>query len=519
MRRGVSWIATAILHRASLFFLNHFMTKLPRKNSSEGFFGRGGLISCGLFCFAVCSTSAVGDVKLPAIFSDHMVFQQDSSLPIWGWAAAGESITVRIAGQQQTATADQDGNWALKLGKLQAGTIQTLTVMGRNTITIQDVLIGEVWVCSGQSNMEFRLKRARNAAEEIAAATYPQIRSFTVPRSAQPSPVADVKAKWVVCSPSAAAEFSAVGYFFGRELHKALQTPVGLISVSVGGTPAEAWTSAEGLDADPELKEVKEKQIAKMINYPTAPGAELKQTATYLYNGMVHPLIPYAIRGVIWYQGETDAWKAFQYRKLLPALIQDWRARWGKGDFPFYIVQLANNGAALPEPKASVWAELREAQSITTANVPNTGLAVAIDIGESDDIHPKNKQDVGHRLALTALAKTYGQKLEYSGPHYESQTLEGSSIRLTFSQAEEMIARGGPLRQFAIAGEDQKFVWAEARIDGHSVVVSSPLVSKPVAVRYAWANNPEGANLYNGAGLPASPFRTDDWPGITATAK
>jgi len=410
------------------------------------------------------------------------------------------------------------------------------------------VLVGEVWVCSGQSNMGWSVQASNNAAEEIAAATYPQIRLFTVARRPSDKPEADTPGSWVECNPQTVPGFTAAGYFFGRQLHQDLSVPVGLINSSWGGTMAEAWTTRSSLEAnemfapvlqrwadgeaaypqqkadyDVKLADWKKRQEeAKAANQPfteRAPNAPLFDQKQHmpagLYDGMIQPLIPFAIQGAIWYQGESNAGRAYAYRALLPTMIQDWRDSWGQGAFPFYIVQLANFMAPREQPGESAWAELREAQTLTAQTVGNSGQAVIIDIGEEKDIHPKNKQDVGRRLALIALAQTYGRTVEFSGPLYDSLTTDGGKALVTFTHAAGLAAKGGePLRGFAIAGEDRKFVWAEATIEGDMVVVASPEVAAPVAVRYDWADNPNG-NLTNAADLPACPFRTDDWPGLT----
>lgn len=491
------------------------------------------------------------DVKLPAIISDNMVLQRDQPIPLWGWADAGEQVTLTWGEAQVTAAANNEGRWTAQLPPRPAGGPFELTIAGKNTITLRNVLVGEVWVASGQSNMEWPVQWSLNADQEIAAANYPQIRLFSVKHTVANQPRPDTEGAWVECTPQTIPGFSATAYFFGRELHQALGVPVGLIKTAWGGTPAESWTSRSSLEAYPDLKVLVERwdalclqaledhagaldqyfqQIAKWVQNsqasglltpmppaPSLPGVlQNPWRASGLYNGMIAPLIPYAIRGAIWYQGESNANRAYQYRTLFPAMIQDWRLHWGQGDFPFLFVQLANFTAPPAEPGESEWAELREAQSMALA-LPHTGMAVAIDVGEANDIHPKNKQEVGHRLALAARAVAYGQDVVYSGPLYQSMAVEGSSIRLWFRHLGGGLATQGgePLKGFAIAGEDKKFVWAEARIEGETVVVHSDQVPKPVAVRYAWANNPEGCNLCNRAGLPASPFRTDDWPGVT----
>jgi sialate O-acetylesterase len=426
-----------------------------------------------------------------------------------------------------------------------------MTISGKNTITLKNIMVGEVWVCSGQSNMQMSVKSSVNAEQEIAAADYPDIRLFTVERKVAEQPQSDCVGNWTLCSPQTVPGFSAVAYYFGRGLHEELDVPIGLIHTSWSGTPAEAWTrrgilKEEG-DFAPileryddavakypqakeefeqkviEWKEAAEKAKAEGEKIPRRPGAPLgpghPHSPSGLYNAMIAPLIPYGIGGAIWYQGESNASRAYQYRKLFGRMIQNWRKDWGQGKFPFLFVQLANFRAVNPQPSESDWAELREAQLMTLA-LPNSGMAVIIDIGDANDIHPKNKQDVGKRLALWALAKSYGKELVYSGPIYKSMKIEGEKIILRFDHVGGGLVAGPdePLKGFAIAGADRKFVWAEAKIDGDSVVVSSDEVSAPAAVRYAWADNPV-CNLYNEEGLPASPFRTDDWPGITVDNK
>jgi len=699
------------------------------------------------------ATLATGGLRLPAIFADHMVLQQGIKVPVWGWAAAGDKVAVTLGDQKAAATAGKDGRWQVALEPMKAGggpMEMTVSVAGSgagaaksvaagdgagaragaSTITVRDILVGEVWVCSGQSNMEMALFSARDAGAEVAAANYPKIRMFTVKRTFAAAPQSECDGSWDVCSPRTAGAFSAVGYFFGRDVHKATSVPVGLIHTSWGGTVAEAWTSRAGLEAAPDLQPIvkraerlghvppaeeaafketlakwedvaylkdsgnkgfgkgwakadlddadwksintpgtwesllkldidgavwfrKSVQIpaawagkeldlsigavddfdttyfnnekvgamgrevpfwwmaerkyrvpASMVKagkamvavrvfdqfmgggltgpapqmfvapvgaaepdrislagpwkfkiefeapgqrptppYPIAPAGTLDQNApTALYNSMLAPVIPFGIRGVIWYQGESNADRAYQYRKLFPAMITDWRRLWGEGDFPFLFVQLANYEQRAAEPGPSNWAELREAQTMTLS-LPKTGMAVAIDIGEAADIHPKNKQDVGGRLAVVARSIAGEEVFDWLSPMYDSMKVEGGRIRVKFSGcgvratindqrpsnpliAGRMTEKGfkatrEKLTGFSIAGEDKKFVWADAIIDPASadtVIVSSPKVAKPVAVRYGWANNPE-CNLYNVNGLPASPFRTDDWPGITVKNK
>jgi sialate O-acetylesterase len=498
---------------------------------------------------SLCAHAA--DLKFSSIFTDNMVLQRGVKVPVWGTAEAGDEISVTFDKQTVKGAADKDGHWKVELDSLEPGGPFELTAAGKTSVTLKNVLVGDVWICSGQSNMEFVVNGAINSKDEIAKADFPQIRHIKIAKQVGLEPKDSISGKWEVCSPQTVAGFTAVGFFFGRELHADLKVPIGLLHSSWGGTPAESWTSRETLEADPDLKVIMERSDWGRKDYPNqkekyeqhtlkdwqaaaekakadgkpepakpkAPAEPDKNSwyATGLYNGMIKPLIPFAFKGVIWYQGESNAGRAFQYRKLFAAMIQDWRKQWGQ-EFPFFFVQLANYQARRPEPGDSSWAELREAQSMTLS-LPKTGMAVIIDIGEEKDIHPKNKQDVGKRLALAAEAIAYGKDLEFSGPVYDSFAVEGNAVRIKFKHAAGLEAKGGgELKGFAIAGDDKKWVWAQAKIDGESVVVSSDKVQKPVAVRYAWADNPE-CNLYNKAALPASPFRTDDWDGITKNAK
>ena len=654
---------------------------------------------CALFILRAVSAQA--EVQVPAIIGDNMVLQAGIKVRIWGKANPGERVTVLFNSKAAQATADQQGQWQTFIGPLSAGGPFELTIKGSNSLTFKNVLVGEVWVCSGQSNMEWPLINARDGASAVAQANYPEIHLFTVEKQTSASLLDDVKGHWVITTPETVGQFSAVAYFFGRELYQTLKTPIGLIHTSWGGTPAEAWTSYETLSAEAELRPIieryqeslkslpdrqrdyeratsqwEEKNIYadpgnkgealgyantslkitewKKINLPqyfettgpdidgavwfrkeidvpqswtgkdlilslppiddydttyfngtrvggigketqnsyekprrysvpgalvqgghnviavrvfdaagnggfagagqmslaTAgdkkgdsislegawdykvevafepkhpdwgsrpqpPGPNNQNSPSVLYNAMLAPLTPYAIRGAIWYQGESNAGRAYQYRTLFPLMIRNWRQAWNEGDFPFYYVQLANWQPRKPEPGESEWAELREAQSMTLRE-PHTGMAVIIDIGDTNDIHPRNKLDVGHRLAVWALAQTYHQSVAYSGPLYDSYAVESGQLRIRFKHAEGLKTSDGQSpKAFAIAGADQKFYWADARIDGETITVSSAKVAKPVAVRYAWADNPE-VNLYNGVNLPASPFRTDNWKGITA---
>jgi sialate O-acetylesterase len=501
----------------------------------------------------LCAVPASAEVKLPAVFGDHMVLQQKTPVTVWGWAEPGEKVTVSVGPQKKEATAGDDRKWRVKLEPLAAGGEPVeLTVAGKdNSVTLKDVLVGEVWVCSGQSNMEWSVKQSKDPQQEIAAANHPKIRLFTVPKNPQDRPQEQIKksdkeGKWEVCSPATVGDFSAVGYYFGRELQKELGVPVGLIDSTWGGTIAEAWAEQGALEKESDFSPILARARDATDNYPRRledwqkaaekaraegkpaprkppePGNDPNR-ASVLYNGMIAPIVPIAIRGAIWYQGESNAGRAEQYRKLLPAMIQSWRDAWNQDgaarQFPFLIVSLANFQDPPKEPADSDWAELREAQTLT-ANLPNNGQALAIDLADENnprDIHPRNKQDVGKRLALVALGKVYDKHLDYEGPAYESMKVEGNKVRVKFKHAEGLKTKdGGPAKGFAVAGDDRKWYWAEgATVEGDTVVVWSDKVLKPVAVRYAWAHNPP-TNLYDAAGLPAVPFRTDDWPGATA---
>jgi sialate O-acetylesterase len=468
-------------------------------------------LSAAVCWLLVVPLQATADVKLPALIGDNMVLQQGVKARIWGTADPGEQVTVSLGGQQEATRANAHGRWQVMLRPMPAGGPFEMTVSGHNTVTVRNVLVGEVWVCSGQSNMAWTVALSANPLQESEDARYAQIRLFAVKMRAAPDPERDVVGKWAACSPKTVPGFSAVAYFFGRQLHKALGVPVGLIQSCVGGTPAEAWTSMPTLAADPDFSQI----VARWSRGPAKPDFI---TPTYLFNGMIAPLTPYAIRGAIWYQGESNASRAYQYRKLFPAMIRDWRRAWRQGDFPFLFVQLANFMQRAKEPGApSDWAELREAQMMALS-VPNTAMATAVDIGDASDIHPKNKQEVGWRLAQCALVTVYGRKVACYGPVYEGMTIEGNQIRLRFKSAEGGLATRFVFpdgqKAFAIAGQERQFAWGEAKIEGETVVVSSKDIAAPVAVRYAWADNPP-CSLYNKAGWPALPFRTDDWPGVT----
>lgn len=643
-----------------------------------------------VMCLAGLMT-AQAQVRMPRIFSNQMVMQQNQARPIWGWAAPRERIKVDWDGTIYKTRADKEGKWRVELPAQRAdGLPHTLSVAGKkSSLTFSDILLGEVWICSGQSNMEWSLSNTNHAEREIAAANFPQIRLFNVEHNIQLQAANDIPQAdaWEVCTPRTIANFSSVGYFFGRHLFGKLDVPIGLISTNWGGTNVETWTSREAITAVPGFETSCDKLTAdyaarqaaerkaryeallsdlgdtkgglidgdpvwageeidaskwKPMELPglweekglagldgvvwfrktiTIPGSSLGQSATLslgpiddtdqtwingqlvgginnkynenrvysipegvlrggeniiavrvedyggggglwgkaeemymqigadrkelsgswqyrvspqgmkmnqaglgpndaptlLFNGMINPLIPYAIQGAIWYQGESNANQAYTYRTLFPTMIKDWRQRWGR-DFPFLWVQLANFRAPKPSPEESDWAELREAQSMTLS-LPNTGQAVIIDIGEADDIHPRNKQDVGYRLGLAAEKVAYGHDLTYSSPVYRDMRKEGNRIILSFDHVGKGLRvkdRYGYIKGFTIAGADKKWVWARAEmISDHEIAISSPRLTNPVAVRYGWADNPDDANVYNSAGLPAAPFRTDDWPGIT----
>jgi sialate O-acetylesterase len=496
--------------------------------------------------FLLAAASAQAEVKLHALFTDGAVLQREMPVPIWGTAGDGEKVTVSIAGQTATTTA-KDGRWEVKLKPLKAGGPHTLTVEGTNKLEVKDVLVGEVWLCSGQSNMAFLLSRAHNAAEAVPASANPKIRLFKVPGNPQDEPQRDLKAKWEPCNPQTAPGFSAVGYFFGRDLQKALDVPIGLIGSSVGGTPAQAWTSKPVLESLPAGKvhldaqaeamkakdaaEAKHKAAVEAWKKKVAEARAAKQPAprsprppaflgskrpACLYNGMIAPLVPYAMRGAIWYQGEANSSDPANYRELLPAMIKNWRADFNP-NLVFLLVQLAPYDRPAPE----AWAFFRDAQRQIALNTPKTGMASIPDAGDPTDIHPTKKEPAGQRLALAAQAIAYDKDITWSGPAYKSAVFAKGKATLTFDQVGDgLVAKDGELTGFTIAGADQEFVPATAKIVKTKIEVSSPDVPEPKAVRYAWKNMPDG-NLWNKAGLPASPFRTDNWaqPATSAPAK
>ncbi|HCE42045.1 MAG TPA: 9-O-acetylesterase [Lentisphaeria bacterium] len=555
-------------------------------------------LNIGLIALVVLSVSSFelrADVKMPNIFGDHMVIQQDVKVPVWGWADAGEEVTVTLGEKSARTKADANGKWRADLDKISStAEPQTLVITGKNTVKFEDVLVGDVWICSGQSNMEYGYQNIAKKADVVD----PQIRTFCVLRSAALTPLDDTyfipkeigldteMGHWQKENPAGPwGGFSAVGYLFGKEIRRITNKPVGLIGSYWGGTPAQAWTSLSGLEKEPALSnyvegfkkmtdEQKKKFPVKWIDYVSAmkkwdkesrgPYEKSKRewevaakkakeagqpeppqpkeafprpanpgnvgTTTSLFNGMINPLMPFAIKGVVWYQGESNSYNGKEYGILFPNLIKDWREKWGQGDFPFLFVQIAAYGPSTSDPTRGSWALLRDGQSKALA-LPNTAMAVAIDVGDRKDIHPKNKIPVAQRLALAAKYVAYGQEAVYIGPTYDSMKAEGKNMRLAFknigtglimSAAPQIpgapaVSAPAELAGFEIAGADKKWFVAKAVIDGSSVLVSCDQVADPVAVRYAWGDFPQ-CNLYNKEGLPAIPFRTDDWEPKSAFA-
>ena len=452
-------------------------------------------------------------VKLPAIFGDHMVLQQKSSVAVWGWADPGEKVTVKGSWQWflgKSVKADKDGVWKVYLKTPKAGRTVSLKVKGSdNEIVLKDVLVGEVWICSGQSNMQSTMARFKTdrSKTDIEKADSPGIRLFTVKSVFSTTPKEDVEGTWETCTPKSVVNFSAVGYYFGKNLQEELNVPIGLISTNWGGTKAEAWTSRETIQQFGQFDET-----MGLLANPAKRSADFKihpNQPTVLYNAMIAPLTPMRIAGAIWYQGESNCYDPILYRTLFPGMIEDWRNQWNQGDFPFYFVQIAPFQYS-PDTNSQA---IREAQMMTLDATTNVGMAVTMDIAEEKDIHPRNKHDVGDRLARWALAKTYGkEKIVYSGPLYKSMKVESDKIRLSFSYTDGgLVAKDSQLADFLIAGKDKKFIPAKAVIDGKTIVISCDTVKEPIAVRYGWSNWVNGS-LFNKAGLPASSFRTDDWP-------
>jgi sialate O-acetylesterase len=503
---------------------------------------------------------AAADVRLPAIFTENMMLQRDLPVRVWGWAEAGEAVSVTLSGKTAATKADKNGLWALQLPAIKAGENLELTVKGKNTVTLNNVILGDIWVCSGQSNMEMSLNGCLGFEDDVKTADLPKIRriKFNHVQSGQPEFDAPAATPWQVCTPETAGGFTAVGFYFAREIQQKTGVPIGIVDVNWGGTPIEPWVATEGLAMVDQLKPQFVAKQEAIKNYRAqlpksldeldawiattrrdlANGAPLHTMPAVpatpdggwssMYNAMIHPIVRFPIKGALWYQGESNGGEGVTYYDKMRALIGGWRKQWRQGDFPFYFVQLANFQAVSEDPAGgNGWARLREAQTRTLA-VPNTGMAVIIDtvpLPERDDIHPRNKYDVGLRLALWALGRDYGQKqLEVSGPLFKSLKIEDGKARLAFEHVGTGLIVGkkvgrlpavenkaAKLKGFAIAGADKKWFWANAEIEGETVIASSPEVKEPVAVRYAFQMNPDGANLYNREGLPASPFRSDDW--------
>ncbi len=509
------------------------------------------LVTAALASWLLPALPARADVRLPHIIASGMVVQRDAPIPIWGWAAAGEEVQCELGASKASATADANGHWLVKMPALPAGGPLELTVRGRNTLKLTGVFVGEVWLCSGQSNMEMGIAMAKDAKAEVAAANHPDIHLYLVPKTKSGLPLADVDAKWKVCTPQTVAEggwngFSAAAYYFGREIQEKLKVPVGLIESSWGGTKIEPWTPPEGFAAVPSLTSIGEEVKRANDAYGKGYGAALDQLEaaiaearkavaehkpylaipqwalqhpltsegrpTGLYNGMIHPLVPFGIRGAIWYQGESNNGDGMRYFEKMKALIAGWRAVWHEGHFPFYFVQIAPyNYGPDGTREAAIW----NAQ-LASLSIPNTGMAVTTDIATLRDIHPPDKQDVGHRLALWALAKTYGKSdIVFSGPLYKSIKAEGDKIIVTFDSIGTGLATrdGKDVSSFEIAGTDGKYVPAQAKIDGDRVIVSAEGVTAPAEVRFAWDQLAQ-PNLMNKEQLPASPFSSADLPTV-----
>ncbi|MBN1293489.1 MAG: sialate O-acetylesterase [Candidatus Latescibacteria bacterium] len=501
-----------------------------------------------LYLTVTITSSIHSDVTLPGVFGDYMVLQRDMKVPVWGTAEPGEKVSVSINGKKVDTKAEKNGRWMVRLKKMKAGGPYEMTVTGKNRVSFSNVLIGDVWVCSGQSNMAMTIDRVRHIEADIAEAHYDKLRYFSAGYGISETPLYDFAREgitWTSCTPETVKKFSAVAFYFGKELQSELDVPIGLMNASVGGTVLEAWMSRESLKSDPlllpiiyywddirenwpEIKakydfEVAEWEKAKeqgqwVPDPPQSPrGPSSSAFYSCLYNAMITPMIPYGIKGVIWYQGESNTVRAWQHRTQFPVMIHSWRKEWNQGDFPFLFVQLPNwEAETWPIHGRNVtWAEMRESQ-LQTLSVPNTGMAVTIDIGDEYNAHPNNKWDVGRRLALSALHTAYGREIIYSGPIYDSMKVDGNAIRLSFKHVGDGLVASddAPLKGFTTAGKDRVFFEATAKIEGDEVVVTCEKVPNPVAVRYGWDDNPE-CTLCNSAHLPASPFRTDDWPGMT----
>ena len=523
-------------------------------------------ITITLLALMITASMAMAELRTSQMFSDNMVLQRERDVPVWGWADKGATITVEFGGQKVTAAADDAGKWKAILKPMKANAeSQVLTITSsadEKKLELKNVVVGDVWICSGQSNMEWYVSRCANPGEEAKAANYPLIRHIKIRNAVSVSTKDDVateQGQWNVCTPKTAPNFTAVGYYFGRKLHEELNVPIGLIASNWGGTRVEPWIPKFAFGEVAELKDIcdqiekqdpaseagkanNRKQIENVVQWVEAANKAVEEgkhlpgvlpkirrpkfgtgNPTAIYNAMIHPMVGYGIRGAIWYQGESNGNEGISYFHKKKALITGWRELWGY-DFPFYFVQLANFQNANNNPAGGDgYARIREAQR-KTLEIPKTGMAVIIDIGEARDIHPKNKQDVGKRLARWALADEHGKKIVKSGPLFKEMEIKDGKAIISFDHIGKGLMVGekagleptkevedGKLKRFAVAGADKKWVWADAEIKGETVIVSSPEVAEPVAVRYAFSMNPEGCNLYNKEGLPASPFRTDDW--------
>ena len=513
------------------------MTQLVSTDLNRIRWSRRGLFSIALLAGTFAADGAMAEVKLPNIFTDSMVLQQKQENRIWGKDNPGQVVTISVGEKKLTATTDAAGNWEAKLPAMEVGAALTITVVGSSTKTISDVLVGEVWVCSGQSNMQWSVAQSNDPDLERLAANYPNIRMINFPQTGSQEPIwSHDDRKWKVCNPENVSQFSAVGYFFARQIHQTTGVPIGMVNNAWGGSACEAWVNPELLKSDGRFNKMMDNWSANAERFKALSekkdrskeeedqlknlGNQMRgnQRPANIYNGVLKSHLGYGIKGAIWYQGESNASRAYQYRDLFPLMIDNWRKEWGQGDFPFYWVQLADFKAEAKEPAESDWAELREAQTMTLDRLAHTGQAVIIDIGEGKDIHPKNKVDVGRRLARLALANEYGIQVDPQSPRYAAMQADADAIVLSFNHLTSgwrPFDVNEPIG-FTIAGEDKKFYPAVAKIvEGNKVRVSSPSVPKPVSVRYAWADNPV-CNMFSTSGLPLTPFRTDNWPGVTA---
>lgn len=518
-------------------------------HNQKGPFVKNILIAC-ILCVN-CALSAVSHaaVRLPALIDHHMVMQRGEPIPVWGWANKGEKVEVFFDGEHRTSTADDNGVWRVVFPAHEAGGPYEMTIKGTNLIKLYNIAVGDVWLCSGQSNMEWPVKYASNARIEVEASYNPRIRFIEIKKAGACEPQTDCEGQWQECTPKTAGDISAVAYFFAQEMTRDLKIPIGIVQSAWGGTPISVWTSLPAMEAEPacapilrdyrgifaEKPEALEYyydglgswfeycfvQMSRQAPYgnlpkPADPYQNITWVPSYVYNAMIAPLSWYPLTGVIWYQGESNVGRAHRYRTQLPLLIGDWRKTFGRPNLPFIVVQLANFGKHVSEPGNAAYAEMREAQLMTAEDDPHTTLVVAIDAGEVDNIHYKNKQSVGSRSAIAALGMVHGRRDLYEGPVYRDMTIEGDEIRLRFDNAPDglMVPGDDDIKGFTIAGADRKFYYADSRIEGNEIVVSRYRVQRPVAVRYGWAQNPM-CNVYNNAGLPMSPFRTDNWPGIT----